>query len=507
MYSFLADRPSGASQGPSHGPARSSGGGSGKGAMVKSPPREPHATKRSCGTSLADALSGQPPPKKTRTEPKAAIGAKKGSSSSGLGTGSVFESDMEHVKQHRREDSKQAERCVRCIFASHPRSFEASARLPRKSGGSATWLEPRPTHMGGSWALGCRICAWYSATLPAKGCSIHGGLQQKVGIKRKHRKLDAKDPALRARSQVRFSKFAMFKWSATGTARKKNSRTATIARLIEQHGNSAAHEVAYRAMLQKEDACEIRPLAEPEPQAAANPLARKTFKGRVPKPLDWLDSFVESSNLVSWSKQARMHTQKSGQASGEPSAPEPEVVRHIWDPPAQQAEGQPLAASQAGRRSLAGPRETGNGLRKRRRRQTRIMAEVVRRRHRRILGKAKFCTLALDEAQGRKLVHFRCDYHKAPWHYQGTLGIFKMGAQTVEEGEGDHAKKAVKRLDEFITKFSTPLRKASLGTTCDNEFREHFLKIVTTISADGGAAERRAIYLAGAWGSPFNWAS
>ena len=145
---------------------------------------------------------------------------------------------------------------------------------------------------------------------------------------------------------------------------------------------------------------------------------------------------------------------------------------------------------------LAAPRETVDNLRKRRRKQTRIMAECVRAKHRKVLRKARFCSLALDEAQGRKLVHFSCENHKPPWYYQGTLGIFKVGAKTMEEGEQDHALKAMTRLDEFITKFCTPLRKTSLGTECNQELKDHLLKIVATVSADGGPAERRAVFLA-----------
>ena len=66
----------------------------------------------------------------------------------------------------------------------------------------------------------------------------------------------------------------------------------------------------------------------------------------------------------------------------------------------------------------------------------------------------------------------------------------------MEEGEQDHASRAMKRLDEFLSRFCTPLRNASLGTQCDEELKKHLLKIVVTISADGGSAERRAIYLA-----------
>jgi hypothetical protein len=529
MYNLLASLPRGASHGvsPCGGrgqpklpkglpttPARS-----GRRTVVESPPKERCGTKRCGATSLAEALAPQPAQKKTREMPKAAIGATQvctaqkktrempkaaiGATqvckvfarprlSNPLDTGSVFESDLVHVKRHRL--AGQAGGCLRCIFVSNPRALEQVAKLPRKAGHVASWLEPGPCSEGGQWALGCRICAWYhihnGPTMDhRKGAIGPPGAESKGGPKRKHVKKIFKDPALRMRKHARFGKFANFTFRQPSQTEKA----------IEQHGNSQAHDLAYKAMLQKESACELRPLTMPE--AAPNPVAQKAFKGRVPKPRDWLDSFVDTGNLVSWRKQARLRVQKSGQSSGEPLASKPEVARASDDTTSSPWAGsQPLAADQGGSQSLtlAAPRETLENLRKRRRKQTRIMAEVVRRKHRRILGKAKFCTLALDEAQGRKLVHFRCDCDKAPWYHQGTLGVYKAGPQTTEEGEEDHAKRAVKRLDEFLTKFCTPLRKASLGTACDNEFKEHLLNIVATISADGGAAERRAIFLAGA---------
>ena len=80
------------------------------------------------------------------------------------------------------------------------------------------------------------------------------------------------------------------------------------------------------------------------------------------------------------------------------------------------------------------------------------------------------------------------------------MGFFKTVAKTSEEGAEDHAKRAVIHMDELLTRFCTPLRKASLGTECDNELKVHILNITATLSADGGPAERRALYLASASG-------
>lgn len=499
MYSALAARPGGYSHGCApptgkalHKPAKNLP----RRAFAKSGAKRQPADKLKADSSasLAEALASEPLAKKIKLGAKAAIGANLKAAIGAKGfckpllTGSVFEGDWEHLKRHKAEG--QAGKCLRCIYLSNPGNLAHIAKLPRAAGGFATWLEPRPCHMGGSWALGCRVCAWYNITQAANRQPLAASPSVP---RRKHKKKDIKNVADRARAQVRFSTFANFSFSRV--------QLKDIKKGIEQHNNSQAHEVACKAFAHKESAnCELRVLPEAGRQLAGK--AQEVFKGRVPKPKDWLDSFVETTSNISWRKQGKLKVQKSGRPSGEPLAPKPHVAQAPGaspGPPAQRESGQPLAASQAA------PRETMENLRKRRRKQTKIMAELVRRKHCRILRKAKFCTLALDEAQSRKLIHFRCDYHEAPWFYQGTMGIFKSTPKTSEEGAGDHAQRVLMRLDEFLTKFCTPLRKKSLGAQCDNELKEHILKIVTTLSADGGSAERRALFLACEMGFHFDW--
>ena len=48
---------------------------------------------------------------------------------------------------------------------------------------------------------------------------------------------------------------------------------------------------------------------------AIDPAAQQIVKGHVPKPADWLECFVETSNIVSWRKQAKVRIGKSGQTS------------------------------------------------------------------------------------------------------------------------------------------------------------------------------------------------
>ena len=211
-------------------------------------------------------------------------------------------------------------------------------------------------------------------------------------------------------------------------------------------------------------------------------MIEKAFKGRVPKAKDWLDAFVDTQNNLSLRKQARLTLGKSTIPSGEAGM-----------------QGQPLEAprlaDQEGR-PLAAPRFYSAYLRKTRRKQTKIMAECLRKRHRKVLLEASFCTLALDEAQGRKLVRFRCDLKQKPWRRRGILGVYDCTPKTMGEGEEDHALRAMNGLDAFITRFCTPLRKACLEPVCDQDLKDHLLKIVVVLSADGGPAERRALYVA-----------
>ena len=440
--------------------------------------RSHHVTKPCSKFSLAMALCAENVKRlKHASEPKPKLQKRK------MGTacdpGSVFENDLEHVKPHKAEGW--AHECLRCSYILDKGSLGKYASLPLPSGRLATWVEPTPSHMGGTWALGCRICAWH-CNFTAAG-----------GARRTHRKQLPEE--LRGMTAARHSKFAGF------NSGLRNVKLSEVRLALLAHTTSQGHEKACKAMLEKDRDCNLSTQSQAPP--AINPLVQAAFKGRVPKPKDWFDCFVDCRNLISWRKQANVHLQKSGANSevsfgrkplAPPGASESDS---LTTEPKDPGNGQPYV-----RGKIATPLGL-DGLRKRRRKQTKMMAECLRERHRNVLRKAQFCSLALDEAQGRRLVHFRCDYHKPPWYYQGSLGIFDVGAKTMEESGEDHALKALTRLDEFITKFCTPLRKASLGMQCDQELKDHLLKIVSTVSADGGPSERRAVILACEPGSTF----
>ena len=421
--------------------------------------------------------------------------------------GPVFESMEAHKKRHRGLGLKQL--CLRCQYSKNPGVFCQNALLPTDHGRALTWLEPRPEYLGGAWGLGCRVCAWYHRAggrlgQPAIGGhqkhTISGRQKQASGGQMKQAIGGCKKQAIGGQAKratggpkilkkilkkgtprqgPRFTKFARFQWSS---AKKQKD----IAEALKQHSNSQAHKIACAAMLRNQSQLDLGGpnssgfvLSPAPPMKAPAPLPN-AFRGRVPQPKDWLDGFVDTKEHVSFRAQERMTKAKSGRGTENPAPQDPaqEVTA---------VRGRPLAAA----------RFFDEFLRKRRRKQTMIMAEGIRVRHRKVLRAATFCTLALDEAQGRKLFRFRCDRNQAPWSYTGVLGVFEMGPKSMEEGEQDHAERALTRVDEFITRFCTPIGTLDdRAPACDQELKDHILKIVSTLSADGGPAERRALFLA-----------
>ena len=59
--------------------------------------------------------------------------------------GSVYETDAQHLKRH----AGFMRNCIRCL------EITARAHIAR----IAPWASARPSHLGGGWRLGCRICA------------------------------------------------------------------------------------------------------------------------------------------------------------------------------------------------------------------------------------------------------------------------------------------------------------------------------------------------------------
>ena len=150
------------------------------------------------------------------------------------------------------------------------------------------------------------------------------------------------------------------------------------------------------------------------PQAAAQAEAEALLKGRVPQLQDWIDAWASASSTVSFRKEARIR-QKKG----------------------------------AARRS--------DGVRKRLRKQIRVIADVLRDRRRQALAAATSITLAVDSRGKYKVARFRCDSRHRPYFVDGILGVFHCGYESLEDAERDHGARMQRNLQQCITRFWTPL--------------------------------------------------
>ena len=199
----------------------------------------------------------------------------------------------------------------------------------------------------------------------------------------------------------------------------------------------------------------------------------KLLHGNVPTAADWKDAWALLTERVALRRDGRIHSKKY---------------------------------------ALSDPEQ--NRRRKRHRKQLRVMAECVRQKNRKQLSQATSISLAMDESKYRKIIRFRADLPtrlttRSHWRESnlgasgfcvtGVLGILDCSKKHASDFEEDHAVTAVKLLGDFLTKFCTPLgrgRRQAEPLACDEGLKDHVLRTVTSVSADGCPAERRAVFLA-----------
>ena len=101
------------------------------------------------------------------------------------------------------------------------------------------------------------------------------------------------------------------------------------------------------------------------------------------------------------------------------------------------------------------------------------MAEVLRKKIRKVLGQATAICLSIDECKHRKIVRFRADLATAycahpgsHWRVgasgfsqAGVLGLLDCSKKVLSDFEEDHAVTAVRKLEDFLTSFCTPLER------------------------------------------------
>ena len=180
-----------------------------------------------------------------------------------------------------------------------------------------------------------------------------------------------------------------------------------------------------------------------------------------------------------------------------------------------------------------------------RRRMLAIMAEETRADMRQRLRAATVVCLAVDESDGRKIIRARWDTPQVPYRADGVLGVItkKMETPVLASGMQDHAQRTHIQLTQFHRSFFTPDAKLlpkktarvnraqgtgqpvasavpsdspgrGLATAAgaakkskgaekrvletDEEALLNYRKKVRVLTSDGGASERRALFLSAA---------
>ena len=285
---------------------------------------------------------------------------------------------------------------------------------------------------------------------------------------------------LRKKRDARFSKFSNF------AVRPTSAKTAKW--LFEAHESSKSHrracgskEPRRRVDSEPDLPDEVHEPLQPEPFAddllsgasSAQTGDAELLHGNVPTAADWKDAWALLTERVALRREARICSKKQSLSD-----------------------------------------RLQNRRRKRHREQLRVMAECVRQKNRKQLSQATSISLAMDESKYRKIIRFRADLPtrlstRSHWRESnlgaagfcvtGVLGILDCSKKHASDFEEDHAVTAVKLLGEFLTKFFTPLgrgRRQAEPLACDEGLKDHVLRTVTSVSADGCAAERRAVFLA-----------
>ena len=168
------------------------------------------------------AASAQPPPRMS-DRPAPAVKPSGGPAPEAI-VGKVAETDAQHRKRHPRFRSD----CPRCQYLKYGPQWEkhyGSYRSEVQGQRAATvWLAPRPTHFGGSWALGCTFCSHWAQRQAGRKAAARA-----AGVVLPKRGRGARD------GQTKWARFEI------------RSLTQVAMRGVSQHANTLMHRKATRA--------------------------------------------------------------------------------------------------------------------------------------------------------------------------------------------------------------------------------------------------------------------
>ena len=359
---------------------------------------------------------------------------------------------METDEQHKLRHPIFHHSCPRCLFLRHGHHWRRIAAWKVDSETCISWLAPRPPHMGGAWALGCRACA---AIVERNTLSA---------TKKKREPGRGKWQA-----KLRASNWARFRVTRLLTTRQ-------VAGAISNHNSSAFHRKAvlyhtseihaatcktesrgpdlaasstHKAGLTAAPSLTIEAvgLTTATDEQATDEEAEALLKGRVPQLQDWIDAWASASSTTSYRKENRVRQKRS---QGRTSA----------------------------------------NIRTRRRKQVRVIADVIRDQHRQAVTAATSISLAVDSRGKYKVARFRCDSQHHPYYLDGILGAFHCGYESLEDADADHGVRMQQNLQRCITRFWTPLGGG--GHMADEE--KQMLKKIRCLSSDGAASERKLMF-------------
>ena len=360
----------------------------------------------------------------------------------------MMETDEEHKLRHPTFHRS----CPRCLFLKHGHHWRRIAAWKVDSETCIPWLAPRPPHMGGAWALGCRACA---AILERRDDTLSATKKKKEPGRGK------------CQAKLRANNWARFRVTRLMTTRQ-------VAGAISNHNSSAFHRKAVLYHTSEIHAASKTESRGPDLAASSTEQAGLTaapsltievglttdeqatdeqveaealLKGRVPQLQDWIDAWASASSTTSYRKENRVRQKRS-----------------------------------QGR--------TSSNIRTRRRKQVRVIADVIRDQHRQALTAATSTSLAVGSRGKYKVARFRCDSHHHPYYVDGLLGTFHCGYESLEDADADHGVRMQQNLQRCITRFWTPVGGG--GHMADEE--KQMLKKIRCLSSDGAASERKVMF-------------
>ena len=314
-----------------------------------------------------------------------------GDSRSCLDVGTVEETDAEHLQRH---TGLARRSCPRCLYLVRRSEMERQAT----SRGGIKWLSQRPSFLGGSWALGCCVCA--------------AARKSEVIVQARRERA--------ARGQHQACARAGCKWARYEVCRSLNTyvgqhgRFVNTATLLQQHAHSKAHVEAIQLLDTSENHLRFAEVVQVDTLTAAGEAA---FAGLVPQPTDWKNAWAENSSCVSFHKQQTI-ADKKGEA------------------------------------------QAGSCVRKQRLKMLAVQAEQERTHVWKRLREATSVCLSMDEGKARKVLRVRCDTREPPYSFGGVIGFLDTAYANLEEITEDHGKTAVNKLGDFFRDFFTPLSGA-----------------------------------------------